>query len=289
MTRIKHIGIVANLTKKNAISIAKKVISILKSKNIKISLETSLAIALKQKPLGVDLKKMAKSVDSVVALGGDGTFLRVARVIENSLKPILGINLGQLGFLAEVTLDSIEKDLNLLIAGEYNIDYRMCLETEVAKSNAKKVRIQSSLNDVVVSKETIARIIDFDTYIDNKYVARYRADGIIVATPTGSTAYSLSAGGPIVYPESDVILIAPICPHTLNHRPLIIPSKAKIKIKLNHPVKDVVLTIDGQVGMKLDEKDTVIISKSSKKVPLITFKDTSYFNVLKQKLQWGSR
>lgn len=286
---IKTMGIVANLNKTNAVSVTNKIINFLKKHNIKVVLESSLANAMKKNKLGYSLDKMAGMVDLVIALGGDGTFLRVARVIQKHLRPILGINLGKLGFLAEVTLDSLEDDLKLLVKGKYSVDYRMTLNAEVFKKGGKKIKVQPALNDVVISKEAIARIINLHIYIDNKHVTTYRADGIIVATPTGSTAYALSAGGPIVYPSTDAILVAPICPHTLTHRPLIIPSNIKVKIKLDSPVKDVLLTVDGQVGLELRSGDSIVVSKGSKMVPLVVFDDTSYFELLRHKLHWGGR
>lgn len=286
---VKTVGIVANLNKSNAIGVTNKVIRFLKGCNIKVVLELPLAKVLKKTKLGLSLDKMAQHVDLVIALGGDGTFLRVARGIQKHLKPILGVNLGGLGFLAEVALDSLEKDLKLLVKGKYSIDYRMTLDTELIKPGGRRIKVAPALNDIVISNEAIARIISLQTYVDNKHVTTYRADGVIVATPTGSTAYTLSAGGPIVCPGADVILITPICPHTLTHRPLVVPSSSRIKIRLEAPAQDVALTVDGQVGVKLEPRDSIIISKGAQMVPLVTFEDTSYFELLQQKLYWGSR
>ena len=284
---VNTIGIVANLTKKMAVTVAKDVINILKSSKINVVLEKSLATALKKPKLGLSLNKLAEEVDVVISLGGDGTFLRVARITQRHLKPILGVNLGELGFLAEVKLENIGKDLKLLINGNYVVNYRETLKTEVIKKNDDIVKVKPALNDIVISKEEIARIIKLQVYVNDEYVTSYRADGVIVATPTGSTAYNMSAGGPIVNPNADVITLTPICPHTLTHRPLVLTASDKIRIQLDLSEKDVALTVDGQVNMKLSGGESVVVTKGERKVPLIIFKDTSYFKVLREKLKWG--
>lgn len=280
------IGIIANLDKPNAISVAKRIIGVLGKHRIKVFLERPLAKAVKRQGFGVSIDRLADKVDLIIAMGGDGTFLRAARTVRGNPKPVLGVNLGGLGFLSEVTLGSLEKDLKLLINGNYDIDYRMTLDTKVVN---RKVRTPPALNDIVISKQVLSRLIYLEVLIDGEFVTRYKADGIIVATPTGSTAYNLSAGGPIVYPSSNVIVISPICPHTLTQRPLVVPSDSEIEIRFNTPIKGVELTIDGQVGMPLSKDDKVIVTEGEEKVPVVLFKDTSYFEVLRQKLGWGSR
>lgn len=282
------IGIIANLNKTNAVSVAKEIIRFLERNRVKVFLEKPLAQALGRAGTGILVDRLAEKTDLIIALGGDGTFLRAARIMHGYLKPILGVNLGGLGFLSEVTLDSLEKDLKLLIKGKYKIDYRITLDTEVLRKK-RKIRVTTALNDIVISKKALSRIINLEVFIDGRYVATYRADGIIVSTPTGSTAYNLSAGGPIVYPNSDVIVISPICPHTLTHRPLVIPSISKIEIGFGAPIRDVELTIDGQVGMGLDKDDKILVTKGKENVAIVLFEDTSYFEVLREKLSWGSR
>ncbi len=287
---MKTIGIIANLTKKQSLQVARKVIRFFKSYRINVLLDRPLAKALHKPRLGVSINALARESEVVFALGGDGTFLRAARLIHKHLKPILGVHLGGLGFLAEVNVDTLENDLKLLIKGEYNIDFRMSLEGEVLRCKVKKpISIQPVLNDVVISKTDLSRLITLETYIDDEYITTYNADGIIIATPTGSTAYTLSAGGPIVYPGSEVILVAPICPHLLAHRPLVVPATSKVKIRLGADSGCIALTMDGQVVQELLPGDWVIIGKGSQEIPLISFADTSYFDVLKKKLHWGSR
>lgn len=282
------IGIIANLNKPGVASVSKKIIRFLERHNVKVFLERPLAKAVGRATLGILPDKLAGKADLVIAMGGDGTFLRAARIVQRHLKPILGVNLGGLGFLSEVTQKSLEKGLRLLIKGEYYIDYRMTLDTEVLKKR-KRIKAVSALNDVVITKQVLSRIINLEVFVDGEYVTEFKADGIIVSTPTGSTAYNLSAGGPIVYPGSNVIIISPICPHTLTHRPLVVPSTSQIEIRFNAPVKDIELTIDGQVGIALTKDDKVVITEGKEKVPVVLFSDTSYFEVLRRKLRWGSR
>lgn len=293
------VGIIANLNKPNVIDVTKKIMGFLEKDNVKVFLEKPLACAVRRPRSGIGLDTLASRVDLVISMGGDGTFLRAARIVHGHLKPILGVNLGGLGFLSEVTLKSLERDLKLLRKGKYKIDYRMTLDTELVRKT-KRVKIAPALNDIVISKRELSRIINIEVFIDGEFVTRYRADGIIVSTPTGSTAYNLSAGGPIVYPGSSVIVITPICPHTLTHRPLVVPSTSKIEIRLaplemksltgfSAPLKDVELTIDGQVGVSLTKDDKVVVTEGKEKIPVVLFEDTSYFEVLRQKLGWGSR
>jgi len=286
---MKRVGIIANLNKSNAVDAANRVILLLKKRRIAVLLEESLACALHKKKLGFSIDKIGRQADIVIALGGDGTFLRAARITQGHLKPILGVNLGTLGFLAEVSLDEIENALDLLAEGRYNVNYRMTLDTYVMKRGGRRQKVQPALNDVVISKEAIARIINFETYINKKYVANYNGDGIIISTPTGSTAYSLGAGGPVVEPGTDAVLIVPICPHTFTHRPLIVSSGVKIEIHLGMSAKNAVLTIDGQVGLKLKSGDKVMVTKGRQDIPLVTFGNISYFELLREKMSWGTR
>lgn len=282
------VGIIANINKPNVVIITKKIIGFLERHNVRVFLEKPLARIVGRTGLGILPDRLAEKADLVIAMGGDGTFLRAARIVHRHLKPILGVNLGGLGFLSEVTSKSLDNDLRLLMKGKYNIDYRMTLDTEVLKKT-KRVKVAPALNDIVISKRALSRIINLEVFIDGEFVTRYKADGIIVSTPTGSTAYNLSAGGPIVYPSSSVIIVSPICPHTLTHRPLVVPSTSKIEIRFNMPITDVELTIDGQVGVGLTKNDKVIVTEGKDRIPVVLFEDTSYFEVLRQKLGWGSR
>jgi len=288
LNNMKRIGIIANLDKSNVIKTAGTIIRFLERHNIKIVMEKPLARAMKRAKKGVLLERMAPLSDLFIALGGDGTFLRAARNGYNLSIPILGVNLGGLGFLSEVTLDHLEKDLGLLVEGKFMVDPRMTLSARVRGKSGQKKAVPA-LNDVVVSKHALSRIINLDISIDGDYITQYKADGIIVSTPTGSTAYNLSAGGPIVKPGSEVIVITPICSHTIAQRPLVIPGQSVIEIKINNPAEGAELTVDGQLGISLSLKDRVVITRGKQNVPVVLFSGTSYFEVLRRKLSWGER
>ncbi|MBI5555491.1 MAG: NAD(+)/NADH kinase [Elusimicrobia bacterium] len=237
---------------------------------------------------GPRLKKNLGTDDLVVALGGDGTLLRVARAVAGCNVPVLGVNLGGLGFLTEVTLQEVYKTLDKILPGHISVEKRMMLRTEVWRDK-KKVGESLALNDVVVNASKEARVVSLDLAIDNKPVANYLADGLIVSTPTGSTAYTLSAGGPIVYPDLELIIVAPICPHMLTLRPLIVSAEKNISIimKTDHQVGNV--TMDGQVGIPIKLNDLVVVKKAEEKLLLITSPYKNYFEVLRTKLKWSER
>ncbi len=226
------------------------------------------------------------TVDWVVVLGGDGTLLGAARKVGRYGLPILGINLGGLGFLTEIPLKRLYEDMEKLIAGEIAIETRLMLQARVIRDSEEKCRF-SVLNDVVINKGALARIIDLRVSIDGRFLTTFRADGLIISTPTGSTGYNLSAGGPILYPDLESLIVTPICPFTLTHRPIILPDKSVIEIKMGENSEEVTLTFDGQVGFDLIDNDRVIISKSEKKLKLIKSPSQDYFDILRTKLKWG--
>jgi NAD+ kinase len=226
------------------------------------------------------------TVDWVVVLGGDGTLLGAARKVGRYGVPILGINLGGLGFLTEIPLKRLYKDMEKLIAGEIEIETRLMLEASVLRDNEEKCRF-SVLNDVVINKGALARIIDLRVSIDGRFLSTFRADGLIVSSPTGSTGYNLSAGGPILYPNLEALILTPICPFALTQRPIILPYTSVIEIKMGENSEQVTLTFDGQVGFDLMDNDRIIVSKSKKKLKLIKSPDQDYFDILRTKLKWG--
>ena len=202
--------------------------------------------------------------------------------------PILAVNLGGLGFLTSVKLEELYPLLGDVLAGKYGASSRMMLDAEILR-NGKPAERQCALNDAVANKGAIARMLDFDVYVDRNHVGRYRADGIIVATPTGSTAYSLAAGGPIVDPALDAFVITPICPHMLTNRPLVIPDTATVELDFAPAEEPVYLTLDGQIGFQLAAKDRVTITKSQNRVALVRPPSKAYFEILRSKLRWGER
>lgn len=227
-----------------------------------------------------------ETVDAVVVLGGDGTFLSVARFLENRSTPVVGVNLGGLGFLTEISKASCFQELKEILDGRFEIEERMRLQV-VIRREGEEIFSQSVLNDVVISKGALARILDLKTAIDGHYLTHYRVDGLIVSTPTGSTAYNLSAGGPIVYPTTNAIILTPICPFALTNRPLILPPEAAIQVELSEMVEHVTLTCDGQVGCALDPDDIILISAAPTPLRLIKSPSTHYFTILRTKLKWG--
>jgi NAD+ kinase len=225
----------------------------------------------------------------VFVLGGDGTFLSAVRWIGDCQVPIIGVKFGEVGFLAETTEDRLLEVAETILNNQFTTRPQMRLQVQ-AYRNGEEIIKGSAFNDVVINKGALARLARIRTHIDGQFLTDYRADGLIIATPTGSTAYSLAAGGPIIHPSVPGILITPICPFTLTNRPLMVPDAVTIKIQLAESTSDMMLTCDGQVGLKIDQGDTIVISKSATPVQMITLPDQNYFDVLKAKLRWsGSR
>lgn len=222
----------------------------------------------------------------IIVLGGDGTFLSAVRWLGEGSTPLLGIKFGQVGFLAEASEERLYAAVEDILNKPFNTFPRMRLNVEVWNDDQMVAR-ENVLNDVVINKGALARLAHMKTYVDDGYLTDYRADGLIVATPTGSTAYSLAAGGPIMHPSVCGILITPICPFTLTNRPLIVPDTARIKIQLAEKTKDIMLTCDGQVGWPINERHTILVRKAAMPVHMITLPDYGYFDVLKTKLRWG--
>lgn len=230
---------------------------------------------------------IAADVDLLIVLGGDGTLLSVARAAIGRDIPLLAVNLGALGFLTTIKLDAMYHGLELALSGNYVTAKRRMLRTELWRDGVQ-TSTHHCLNDAVLTKLEIARMIDLEVYIDGSFVCVYRADGLIIATPTGSTAYSLSAGGPILIPGVGALAITPICPHMLSNRPVILPDDSRIEVRIQG-IAPTYMTIDGQVGEKLQPDDRIICSRSEHTVNLIQPPETKFFDVLREKLSWGSR
>ena len=237
---------------------------------------------------GVPRESLGEKVDLLMVLGGDGTLLSAARALHGHNVPILAVNLGALGFLTSVTLDELYPVLEQVLAGKHRTSERMMLQASISQGGVVG-EPHTALNDAVVNKSAMARMIEFDLYVDKSHVARYRADGLIVATPTGSTAYSLAAGGPIIHPSLDALVITPICPHMLTNRPLVISGSASVEVDFTASEEPVYLTLDGQTGVQLGPKDHVEVTKSANKVKLVRPMDKNYFEILRSKLRWGER
>ncbi len=240
-----------------------------------------------QEALAFAPEGIPEQADVIIVFGGDGTLLATARLIKQNRAPILGVNLGSLGFMTEVTLEELDSSLEKLLAGDYRISRRSLLQIVLKRKNGEVLSFEA-LNDAVINKGALARIINMDTFSGGDFITTFQADGLIIATPTGSTAYSLSAGGPIVYPTADLIVLTPICPHTLTNRPLIIPAESRVRVILESG-DDVMLTVDGQVGTEMDEGDVLECTRSGNFVELIQPVDKSFFDILREKLKWGER
>lgn len=230
--------------------------------------------------------QIAAQSDMVLVLGGDGTILNAARLVEERGVPILGVNMGGLGFLTEATIDQLYPALERVFANDFTLEERLMLRAHLHR-HGEHVAQATVLNDVVVNKGTLARMIEVQIAIDGRFVTSLRGDGLIVATPTGSTAYSLSAGGPIVEPSVQALILTPICPHTLTHRPLLVRGNASLEVTLTSKEDGAMTTFDGQVGVAMTQGDTVAISASPHVTRLIRFSDRTSYDVLRRKLKWG--
>ena len=234
----------------------------------------------------VEHNNLAADVDLMLVLGGDGTMIATARMIGDQEVPVLGVNYGGLGYLAEFRIEELYSALESILADNYRLDRRVMLAVEHSRGD-NSPNTYRVLNDVVINKSALARIIEIETYLNSQFVNSFRADGLIVSTPTGSTAYNLSAGGPVIFPSMNAVVITPICPFTLSNRPIVVPDDAEIELLLKTDKEDVTLTLDGQVGFPLKVADHVRIRKSRTTFNLIQPSNRNYFDVLRDKLRWG--
>lgn len=281
MRKIEKAGLVIKPHAPGIENILKDVIDYLEKRNIESVLEEIASQKIKRKK-GISRENLPGKVDLLVVLGGDGTLLSIAHLAAQKKIPVLGVNLGSLGFLTEVPLDEMFITLDSFLEGnEEIISPRRLLKTRF------KGKIYYCLNDVVINKGALARMIQFTIWIDDKEIATLRADGLIMSTPTGSTAYSLAAGGPIIKPYIPAVILAPICPHTLSFRPMVISSNSKIKVKLVTAGEEVYLTLDGQRGDLLVKNDIMEIEQAPFELQLISSPKRNYFDLLKEKLGWG--
>ena len=230
--------------------------------------------------------QLVANIDLMLVLGGDGTMIATARMLGDCEVPVLGVNYGGLGYLAEFRIEELYSALESILAGKYRLDTRVMLAVEHLRGEEQATRYRV-LNDVVINKSALARIIEIEAYLNGQFVNSFRADGLIVSTPTGSTAYNLSAGGPVIYPSMNAVVITPICPFTLSNRPIVVPDDAEIDLRLMTEEEEVALTLDGQVGFPLQTQDRVRIRKSAATFKLVQPMNRNYFEVLRDKLRWG--
>lgn len=285
--KIKKVAIVAKAHAKEATDVVRDLGKWLTDRGIGYALESALAAKVGT-GASFSIDKVPKDADMYIVLGGDGTLLSVARALRSRQVPILGVNLGSLGFLTDVALKDIYQTLESIAAGDVKIEQRTLLTAELLRKG-ETVLTERVFNDVVITKGAIARIVEVGVDVDDQFVAIVRADGVIVATPTGSTAYSLAAGGPILHPALDAMILTPICPHTLTYRPVVIPDRSVVELTLRGDPGEVYATFDGQVSEPMKPGDTIRVRKSRTTVKLVSQADKNYFQVLRHKLRWAER
>lgn len=284
---MRSCGIITKRNKPEALSLARDIVGWLSARGVKVLVEKEVAEQIGH-PDHIDRDGIPSRADLLIVLGGDGTLLSVARLSGVESIPVLGINLGGLGFLTEISKEETFPVLEKIIAGDFETEQRLMLKATILRQG-EIIGESTVLNDIVINKGVLARIIDMETYIDGAYLTTFKADGLILATPTGSTAYSLAAGGPIVYPSLNSIIVNPICPHTITNRPLVVPDTATVKIILKTANQNVHITLDGQVGMPLQGGDVVEAHKAPGHIQLIRSPYKTYFELLRTKLRWGER
>ena len=284
--KIKKVGIIANIEKENIAGFTGALKKWLEDRKIKVSLEANIAAAVGGSG-GFKLEDLASKVDLIAVLGGDGTMLRTARYVAQHPVPIVGINMGTFGYLTEVNLNETYAALELILKGDFLTEKRMMLDVKIRRGK-KIIGSGIVLNDVVINRGNLSRIVELETSINDQYLTTYKSDGLIISTPTGSTAYSLSAGGPIVFPGKDLIIINPICPHTLTNRPIIFPETSDLQITLRSKENGATVTLDGQESYRISSGDVMIIRKSKYYTRLVLSPHRSYGEILRSKLGWGS-
>jgi len=283
---IKNVGLIVKRESRQALAIARELGAWISSRGLVAMAEGDVAREIAAQPLAIE--DLVRRAELIVVLGGDGTLLAIARLIGERETPILGINLGGLGFLTVITRDELYPTLERVLAGDFQTERRVQIAAEMVRAD-EVIASFLALNDAVLNKGAIARILDFEVYVDGKFVANYKSDGLIVSTPTGSTAYSLAAGGPVVAPSVQAFIITPICGHTLTHRPIVLSDSVKIEVVVKSQRESSYLTVDGQVGIAARSEDIVRMKKASSWVELVQPAQTNYFEILRKKLKWGER
>lgn len=283
---MKTVHVVCKHDKKNALEIAGEIIRRFGDGN-RIVLEEEAASRMGYADK-FEREHVGEGADVIVVLGGDGTLLSVSRHGKGSDVPIVGVNLGGLGFLTEISVEEFATTLDKVLKDDFTISKRSMLDVRVVRDGDPIFDI-TILNDAVITKDALARIIDIETYVNEEYLTTYKADGLIVSTPTGATGYSMAAGGPLIYPTLANLIVTPICPHTLTNRPIILPESVVIRAVLKSMNEKVILTLDGQVGFPLEYADEVTVKKSSHFVHLVKSSSRGYFEILRTKLKWGER
>jgi NAD+ kinase len=285
---MKRIGVIAKTDRPDAREVVERLLAWCADRGLQPVLEKETA-GLSPDAQAATARKpdLPGQVDLLLVLGGDGTLLSMARLVGDLSVPILGVNLGGLGFLTALTKEELFPALEAFLAGGLVIEERVMLAAQVWR-HGERLSEYVALNDVVITKSAMSRIINLAVSVDGQFATAYRADGLIISTPTGSTAYCLSAGGPIVFPTMPAVVLTPICSHTLTNRPIVLPADQRIEVTLQSD-QDVMLTLDGQVGFALREADVVAIHQAAARIRLLRFPQKHFFSVLRTKLKWGER
>lgn len=281
---MKEFGLVVNLSKKGVQRLVEQITRCLEERDCEVMIKDDTARIIGLSRLGVPQEQLFGQAQCVIVFGGDGTMLWTARKVAKAGTPLIGINMGHLGFLTEIDVPEALDDLKKILAGQYFVEERMMLEAAVYRDGTK-VEDSVGLNDVVISKGAIARLIHLETYVNDNFVNKYHADGLIIASPTGSTAYSLSAGGPLVSPDHDLILLTPICPHSLWARPVVTAPDSVIKVALLSDGGAVTLTIDGQYVFSLRQYDEIVVRRAPRKAKFLRITGRNFFEILRKKLK----
>jgi NAD+ kinase len=280
------VGLFPNTNKQTVVTVLDRIVQYFRERGVRVLLPKEAAEKIGYPDLGCSQQDMLKDIKVGITVGGDGTLLNTAREIASAGIPICGINMGKLGFLTEIELPDLILSLDKIVNGNYQIEEHLMLDAMIVRKN-RAIYVSTALNDVVISKSGVSRMIKFNVSIDDELTTNYAADGLIVATATGSTGYSLSAGGPIINPLLKVMVLTPICSHTLHVRPLVISEEEEIKVEMIANQEDVVLTIDGQTIYSLLPKDTVLVKRSPFRAQFIRLNNRSYYETLRTKL-WRS-
>jgi NAD+ kinase len=287
LLHLKTIGAVVGPRKPEALEVVCKLREWCEARGIELRAVNSVATQASCAPLAEADGELTQDVDLIVVLGGDGTMLGAARMMGAKEIPVLGVNFGFLGYLTEFTLEEMFPALENVRQGNFIVERRMMIDVGLNR-NGEAGAMRRALNDAVVTKAAAARMIEIESYINGMFVNSFRADGMIVATPTGSTAYSLSAGGPIVHPSMSAILLTPICPHMLSNRPAVVPGESVVELVFKRADPDLLLTIDGQPGIELRHDDRITLRRSETTFNLVQPTNRNYFEVLRTKLKWGT-
>jgi NAD+ kinase len=286
--QIQRVGITSKPRKPEIREIVPPLLRWLHERNLEVLMDKETGANVDASKPCLTRNEIAAEADLVIVLGGDGTLLATARAVGRRSVPILAVNLGGLGFLTEITLDELYPTLEKVLAGGYQTERRVRIAAEVLR-NHEVISSFLALNDVVLNKGAIARVLDFDVWVNSCFMSTYKSDGLIVSTPTGSTAYSLAAGGPVIVPTVSAFIVTPICAHTLTNRAIVLPDSVTLEVAMKSHQESVYLTIDGQVAIALHSDDRVRVRKADSAIELIQPAEKTYFEVLRQKLKWGER